>query len=75
MSEVTYEDAIKFFKGQEDLWEAFCSGIEERRESYIADVKRNMQTPNAVDHTYFVANGGMIALDDLLYEFKSPIEK
>ena len=75
MSEVTYEDAIKFFKGQSDLWGAFCDGIQERRDAYIADVKRNMGTPACSPENYFAANGAMVAVDDLLYDFRQPLEK
>jgi len=70
MSEVTYDNALEFFSGQEDLWAAFCDGIEERRNSYISDVKRNMSTPNCSKENYFAANGAMVAIDDLLVDFK-----
>lgn len=74
MSEVTYDDALKFFKGQTDLWEAFCKGIEQRREHYFGDVKACMETPTTMDHNYFAANGKMIAIDDLLFELRSENE-
>lgn len=70
MSKPTYEDALEFFKGQEDLWEAFCAGIQDRRDTYIGDIKRNMQTPECSKENYFASNGAMVAIDDLLSEFR-----
>ena len=74
MSKVTYEDAITFFSGQEDLWTAFCDEIEERRNAYLGDIKSHMRNP-ATDIHYFASNGAMVAVDDLLLEFRARLKQ
>lgn len=75
MSKLTYDDAIKFFSAQTDLWEAFCDGLQERRDSYIGDVKRNMSTPNCSRENYFASNGAMVAMDDLVLDLRNAAEE
>ena len=70
--EVTYNDAKRFFQSHEMYWEAFVAGILSKREDYIADLKRNMETPNCEERADAKAIGGMLAIDDIYYDFKLP---
>lgn len=74
MNELTYEDALKFFQSHDLYWEALCDGLMAKRETYIADLKRNAQTPNCNEASDNKAIGAMIAIDDLYYDFKLPVE-
>lgn len=73
MNEVTYEQALKFFQSHELYWDALIRGVTAKREGYIADMKRNMDTPNCGDSNRFEVNGAIIAMDDLIYDFKLPV--
>lgn len=71
--EITYEKALDHFQKQGPFWDALCNGILAKRETYIADLKRNAQTPNCKGEADAKAIGGMIAVDDLYYDFKLPV--
>ena len=70
--EVTYNDAKRFFQSHEMYWEAFVAGILSKREDYIADLKRNLETPNCEERADAKAIGGMLAIDDIYYDFTLP---
>lgn len=72
MEEISYEDALSHFQSNPLYWEAFLRGMVAKRESYIADMKRNMETPNCNDRADAKVNGAIIAIDDLIYDFKLP---
>ena len=69
---VTYNEAKRFFQSHEMYWEALISGLLAKREDYIADLKRNAETPNCDERTDAKAIGGMLAVDDIYYDFKLP---
>jgi len=73
-NQISYDDALKFFQSHELYWEALLNGLEAKRESYIADLKRNAETPTCDERADSKAIGGMLAADDLIYDFKLPIE-
>lgn len=72
--EVKYEDALKFFQSHELFWDALIGGLTAKREGYIADLKRNAETPNCEERADAKAIGGMLAVDDIIYDFRIPIE-
>jgi hypothetical protein len=72
MNEITYEQALKYFQSHDLYWAAFIDGIVAKREGYISDMKRNMETPNCNDSARFEVNGAIVAMDDLVYDFKLP---
>ena len=74
MEKVTYAKALEYFQSNDLYWEAFCKGIVAKREEYIADMKRNMNTPNCNDSSRFEVNGAIVAMDDLIYDFKLPVQ-
>lgn len=69
----TYEEALKFFQSHELYWDALVSGVNLKREEYIADLKRNAQTPNCDERADAKAIGGMLAVDDLVVDFRLPM--
>ena len=71
-NEITYNDAKKFFQSHKMYWDAFVAGILAKREDYIADLKRNAETPNCNKGADEKAIGAMLAVDDLYYDFKLP---
>lgn len=70
----TYEEALKFFQSNDLYWDALLSRLEGKREEYIADLKRNAQTPNCDERADAKAIGGMLAVDDLMYDFRLPVK-
>jgi hypothetical protein len=73
MNEVTYEQALKFFQSHALYWDALIRGMVVKREGYIADMKRNYDTPNASDSNRHEVNGAIIAIDDVIVDFKLPV--
>ena len=73
-NQISYDDALKFFQSHELYWEVMLNALEAKRESYIADLKRNAETPNCDERADSKAIGGMLAVDDLIYEFRLPVE-
>lgn len=69
---VSYEDALEFFQSHELYWEVILESLLAKREAYIANLKRNAETPVCDDRTDAKAIGGMIAIDDIYYDFKVP---
>lgn len=72
---VTYKQALKRFQSQPLEWEALIRGLTAKREEYIADMKRNMNTPNCNEFARFEVNGAIIAVDDLIYDFQLPVQE
>ena len=74
MNEVSYDDALKFFQSHDLYWEALIRGLVAKREAYFADLKRNADTPNCLERADAKAIGGMLAMDDLIYDFRIPVQ-
>lgn len=72
METITYLQAKEYFQKHQTHWEAICKGLQQLREDEVANIKRNINTPNCVDREYLnaVSIGRMTAIDDILYEFR-----
>ena len=73
--DITYDDALKHFREQGPFWDALVAGINDLREGKIADLKRNASTPNCNELADAKAIAGLLAFDDILFEFKKVDKK
>lgn len=61
------EDAIAYLSKVEPHWSVLVGYIRDQRESCIADLKRNMHTPQCNNRADEKIIGSMITYDDILW--------
>lgn len=69
MSKPTFEDSVRYFRGNPDLWEVFIGRFQAMREGTFADMKRLYDTPvPSMETECAKITGRMTAFDDIFYE-------
>ncbi len=77
MEQVSYEDALGYFRKLDPHWSAMIKGLRDMREGELAKVKRNLDTPNVQDRGYLDMQlfARITALDDIICELEAVEEQ